>query len=295
VYKNEEETKMTPEPKIKRFPTEYFGYPYTDKSDIAQRARARQYCPFLKGECKKPRKSEPEIKVGVCSVGYKGFLKEFTPIVICPHRFNSDHIFDTIEDNYFGDISSGYRIAWAPEVSVGVGGSIDYVAVKMKKFGGLASLEDFVCVEFQAAGTTGTPWEAVQDYRRTGKFNKENYDYGINWANEFAKTMMQQVYKKAQIIEYWNKKIIFIVQDAGFRYLKTYYDTSGLRKLRDTDSIHFYTFKMKWNKESASWRLKLDRKLSTNTEGIRKILAGAPEVKFPTISEFIRNIEKKLT
>ena len=287
--------KIIPEPEIKRWVTEYFCYPYTDKSATASKARSEQYCLFLKDECKKPRKSEPKIKVGVCSVGYKGgFLKDFAPIVICPHRFNVSYVFDTIRRGYFGEISSDYEIEWASEVSMGVGGTVDYVAVKKKKFGDLTSFEDFVCVEFQAAGTTGTPWEAVQDLKRTGKFTKETYDYGINWANEFAKTMMQQVYKKAQIIESWKKKIVFVVQDVAIDYLKSHCDTSGLRELTQADSVYLYTYKMKWNPKTGSWDLEPHEKFSTTTNGVRKILAGANKEEFPSISEFIKNVERKL-
>ncbi len=287
--------KITSEPEIKKWLTEYFGYPYNNRSPEARNAQSEQHCPFLKTECKKPRKSEPKVKVGVCSVGYKGgFLKKFAPIVICPHRFSVDHVFDTISAGYFGEISSDHEILWAPEVSMGVGGTIDFVAVKRKKFGSLASFEDFVCVEFQAAGTTGTPWEAVQDLRRTGKFTKETYDYGINWANEFAKTMMQQVYKKAQIVDSWNKKIIFVVQDVAIDYLRSHYDTSGLRELKPTDSIQFYTYRMDWNLETGCWELEPHGAFSTTTEGIRKILAGASKEEFLTVSEFIENVKRKL-
>ena len=56
-------------PEIKKFPTEIFCYSFTDKSEQARKALEQQYCYFLKGVCNKPRKSEPNIKVGVCSLG----------------------------------------------------------------------------------------------------------------------------------------------------------------------------------------------------------------------------------
>ena len=69
------------EPEFTQHPTELFGYPFTNLSSEAQTARNNQYCPFLDGECKKPRKSQPDVKVGTCTVGYKGnFLKKMTPI-----------------------------------------------------------------------------------------------------------------------------------------------------------------------------------------------------------------------
>ena len=53
------------EPEFTQHPTEIFGYAFTDLSSEAQTARNNQFCPFLDGECKKPRKSEPAVKVGV--------------------------------------------------------------------------------------------------------------------------------------------------------------------------------------------------------------------------------------
>ncbi|MYG05996.1 hypothetical protein F4167_05150 [Candidatus Poribacteria bacterium] len=51
---------------------------------------------------------------------------------------------------------------------------------------------------------------------------------------------------------------------------------------------------MIWDKSSKAWQLKFDKRLSTDIEGIRKILGGAPEDEFPTISEFEKNINKRL-
>ncbi len=69
------------EPEFTQHPTEIFGYAFTNLTLEAQAARNNQYCPFLNGKCKKPRQSEPEVKVGVCTVGYKGnFLERMTPI-----------------------------------------------------------------------------------------------------------------------------------------------------------------------------------------------------------------------
>jgi hypothetical protein len=96
-------------------------------------------------------------------------------------------------------------------------------------------------VEFQAAGTTGTPWEAVLDFQKSRKFSKQTYNYGINWANEFAKTMMQQVYKKGMVVESWNKRIVFVMQDVGMEYLKAgSYNITGLHEPATAkDSIQF--------------------------------------------------------
>jgi hypothetical protein len=283
-------------PPLGKYPVEIFGHLITNHSEEAQKAIVAQYCPFLQRECKKPRKSEAHIKVGICTVGYKGeWLKQYEPVIICPYRFYLPEIFDIVTKKYFGELIDEYEIVLVPEVSMGVGGSVDFVAVKIRKYGELKTMEDFVCIEFQAGGTTGTPWEAVLELKEHKKLLKNSYKFGINWANEFAKTMMQQVYKKGHIIESWGKRIIFVLQDVGLNYLENAYDTSGLRPTSEEDSILFYTFKMVWDDDLNSWNLEFDRELSTNTEGVRRILSGAEIKDYPTIEQFKENIRRKMS
>ena len=281
---------MPAEPPIRKFPTEIFGYPYVEHSANARQTLDTQTCPFLSDECKKPRKSEPHIKVGVCSVGYKGnFLPDYSPIVICPHRFLEDGtIFSVVADLYLS--GGGQNVEWVSEVSMGAAGSVDYVAVQLDATGTI--IEDFLCVEFQAAGTTGTPWPAVLEFKESRRFSRDSYDYGINWANEFVKTMMQQVYKKGRVIRDWNRKIIFVVQDVAIEYLRSTVDVSGLREANDGDPIHFVTFGMTWE-NGAGWKLRHNSSYSTNLDGVNRILGGAMSEDFPTEQNFVGNIYSK--
>lgn len=50
-----------------------------DNSKQAILQREQQFCPFIGRQCNKPRKSEPEVKVGICSLGYKNFDNDFEP------------------------------------------------------------------------------------------------------------------------------------------------------------------------------------------------------------------------
>jgi len=278
---------MTDFPKIKKFPTEIFGFAYTEHSNKAKQALKKQHCHYLNDTCKKPRKSEPAIKVGICSVGYKGsFQEEYQPVIICPHRFLEDIVFEKIAENYLTDWEN---IEWVSEVNLGVGGHVDYVAVK--KHPKTGEIEDFLCIEFQAAGTTGTPWAAVSEFKKNRQFSRDSYNYGINWANEFMKTMMQQVYKKGKIIRSWKRKIIFVVQDVAIDYLNSAVDTSDIQTAHDEDEIHFMTFNMFW--ENKGWKLKHHRSVSTNLEGINKILGGAHKEHYPTEQDFKDNIYVK--
>jgi hypothetical protein len=278
---NSDKQREVGKPTIYNYPTEIFGHPFTDHSQAAKEGLKKQYCPYLKGTCNKPRKSEPHIKVGMCSVGYKGFLKKFKPIIICPQRFLENEVFESVKRIY---LSKWNSIEWVHEVGMGVGGNVDFVAVNKEG----DTIKDFLCVEFQAAGTTGTPWAAFLDFQKDRKYSKNTYAYGINWANEFMKTMMQQVYKKGNIIKNWGRKIVFVVQDVAIDYLHTAVDTSELRDFNDKDEIHFMTFKLVWVNDR--WVLKFNNIVCTNLEGINKILGGAHKDDYPTAEEFKKSI-----
>lgn len=282
------------EPLFGRHLVEYFGHTYTNNSAEATKGQRAQYCPFLDSECKKPRKSQPEIKIGVCTVGYKAeFLDRYEPVVICPYRYHTKYVFNQIADHYLPKDSDSL-IQWVPEVSLGAGGSIDFVVTKSKRTAPL-TIEDFICIEFQAAGTTGTPWDAVKDFQASRGFTKQSYPFGINWANEFAKTMMQQVYKKGMIIESWKKRIIFVLQDVGMNYLRNSCDISGLHSsARDEDPIQFFSMKMTWHDSDNVWVPTLSDIVSTDLEGVRKILAGSAPKEYITMDKFLDNIKRRL-
>ena len=276
------------EPTIKKVPTEMFGHPYVGNERQLESAMQQQYCRYIRGTCVKPRKSEPEIKVGICSVGYKGeFLQKFCPVILCPQRFKEEKFFDTIREEY---LSHWENVEWIPEVNIGVGGSVDYVAITKSHDGKIA---DFLCVEIQAAGTTGSPYQAILDYKEHRHFLKDSYNFGINWANEFTKTMMQQAYKKGKIIEHWNRKIVFAVQDVAMDFIKSSSNVSRLTKRNKNLPVDFCAFHLEWSEKSNRWEMQFSDITSTDTEGINLMLGGADVELYPTEEEFVLNIVKK--
>lgn len=272
--------------KVGKYPIEIFCCDYENHSEATKLAFKQQYCKYVKGTCVKPRKSEPNIKVGICSLGStlnkNGVIK---PVIICPQRFKEESMFETIRQKY---LSYWKNVKWVQEVNIGVGGNIDYVAVEVDEDG---IVKDFLCVEIQAAGTTGTPYPYVKELLKTGCYSGKNYSYGINWANEFSKTMMQQAYKKGKIIEYWNRKIVFVVQDLAMDYIQATSDCSKLENYNSTYPIDFCSFALRWNDNR--WGLDFDNIKSTTVEGVNLIIGGAKVEEYPTEKEFIRNILKK--
>lgn len=272
--------------KIGKFPIEVFCCDFENHSEAAELAFKQQYCKYLKGTCVKPRKSEPHIKVGICSLGStinRG--REVFPVIICPQRFKEETMFETIRQKY---LSHWKNVKWIQEVNIGVGGNIDYVAVEVDEDD---IVKDFLCVEIQAAGTTGTPYPYVRELLEYGHYSGKNYTYGINWANEFSKTMMQQAYKKGKIVEFWNRKIVFVVQNLAMEYIQATSDCSKLEEYNPDFPVDFCSFDLKW--KDNIWGLEFNNIKSTTIEGINLIIGGAKVDEYPTEEEFIRNIIKK--
>lgn len=246
----------------------------------------QQYCKYLQGSCPKVRKSTPGVKVGICTVGATvAKKKEIQPVIICPHRLKESILFDTIRLEY---LSHWENVKWISEVNIGVGGSVDYVAVKVDKKG---RIKDFLCVELQAAGTTGSPYYWIENLLKYGELVNPKKSYGINWANEFSKTMMQQAYKKGKIVEHWNRKIVFVFQDVALEYLRATADCSKLQHYDPALPVDFCTFQLVWN--GTEWKMNPSEIQSTTIEGIQTIIGGAAIDEYPTEEEFIANILKK--
>ncbi|MDR3238106.1 MAG: hypothetical protein LBT84_06355, partial [Spirochaetia bacterium] len=149
------------------------------------------------------------------------------------------------------------------------------------------------CLELQGGDTTGSPYSAIIDIRETGKFQRDSDNYGINWANNFSKQMMQQAYKKGKFVNHWGRKIVFVMQDIGLKYIQSVCDTSGLRQSTKAMPVDFCTFKMVWDANEDIWKLKFDAIVSTDIEGINLMLGGATVEEYLTEEEFILNIIKK--
>ena len=274
--------------KIGKYPIEVFCYDYENGTEQFQLALKQQYCKYIKNTCVKPRKSFSDTKVGICTVGAtvnKG--KIIQPTIICPQRFKEETMFEIMREKY---LSNWKNVKWIQEVSIGVGGNVDYVAVEVDKYDNII---DFLCFEIQAAGTTGTPYEYVEDLLNYGHYtDSSKKHFGINWANEFSKTMMQQAYKKGKIVESWNRKIVFVIQDLAMMYLRAKTDCSKLTDYNPNSPVDFCTLSLEWSNDE-KWSLKYDNRFSTSVEGIKTILGGAKVSEYLTVEEFKENILKK--
>lgn len=247
-----------------------------------------QRCPFIDAECVKFRKSEPVVRIGSCALGIKTG-GGFQPVIVCPERFRTGDVFEALEAEFFPGAG---EVSWVREVNLGTVGSFDYVAVAPRR--GIDFSTDYVCVEIQAAGTIGTPWGAIKHYRENLSLDGVGpVNYGINWANEFIKTMMQQILKKGSVISSWGRgrKIVVVIQDLGMDYILK--QGSGIREHRESDPFQFRPFSMRID-AGDQWALKPSgKKFSADLRGIVKSMSSAGAGKIPAEEEFLLQIARK--
>jgi len=250
-----------------------------------------QQCPFLGRRCYKVRKSNPDISIGTCAVLY-GRREE--PIVICPTRLIDRR-------NIFADCmhlltthEPGNELHIVPEVSV-PGGSVDYFLVSAKK----GKVKDFVGIELQTLDTTGTVWPERQrllkelGVEQEGNGEESTKTFGMNWKMT-AKTILVQMHHKIQTFEHVNKKLVLIVQDKLLDYMEREFNFGHLRSPASVgDSMHFHAYSID-EQEGTRYALSMERRLSTDADGIGQCLGLQTEAKVE-LEQIISALESKIS
>lgn len=276
------------DPEIGKHPVEFYGYPYFDNSAEAKRSYKEEHCPFLDQRCKKRRKSNNEITIGTCTLGYrKRGESEYTPHVICPHRFEADAIFDEIPQLFTTD-GELFRV---PEISL-LGTSIDYVMGKRDPDTG--EILDFAGVEIQALDTTGKVWNHKMAYETGADMEDVDDSYGINWAMSITKTMMQQAWKKGQAFQEWGENIVFLLQDVSLEYLRQNANTSRLEVAKEENPVHFYSYSLNFDYNDEQYKWAIDEKVSSDLQGISQMMDSSEDDVPPTAEEFKKSIADKI-
>lgn len=134
--------------------SEFFGLNCKDKTNDFKSAMERQLCPYTGKICTKMRKSNPETKIGTCSVKY-----QTQDIIICPFRLlEHNQIFmDCLHLLTLHE--PGNELYLIPEVQI-PGGNVDYFLVSAKN----KKVKDFIGIELQTMDTTGTVWPERQRF-----------------------------------------------------------------------------------------------------------------------------------
>lgn len=247
---------------------ELYGWA-TDNHDVLwSDIVANEFCPYLRRKCVKVRKSTPEQTIGTCTVMHG---KTADRIIICPHRLleRKQVFFDCL--HLLTNNEPGNELHIIPEVSI-PGGTVDYVLVAVRN----GKVRDFVGIELQAVDTTGTIWPSRTRFlREAGEITEiDDADespkgFGINWKMT-AKTIMIQLHHKVKTFETLNKRLVLVVQDSLYRYMKSVFRFEHFHEPRIGDSMHIHVYQL----VNAEQRLKLNlsNRYSTDAQGVAESL-----------------------
>lgn len=260
-------------------PNEIFSFPVENKSAEAKKAIKNHYCKFLDGKCDKQSRMI-NYPMGVCSVNYS----EAKPI-ICPHRFlQNNKVFKDISKEVFGTTNN---VLLFSEVYLSNVGSFDFVLVKHKPISD--KIDDFCIVEFQSDSTTGTGElvKALNDFMKGLDVLENKYKFGMNTYNTIKLSYIQMLIK-GQVMEKWNKNIVWVMQ-------KFVYDNMVKRfKLIDLDYkqqeyTKYFIYDLKPNK--GIYNLQLVDKTSTTVSNLLRAFTHQPT---PSLDEFVSVLENKI-
>lgn len=220
------------------YPNEIFTYPTDNNTRNAKNAIKKHYCRFLQKQCDKQSRTI-KYPMGVCSVKHG----ENKPI-ICPHRFLEDNlVFKNICESAFGTLNN---ILLFSEVKLTGVGTFDFVLVKHKPISN--KIEDFCIVEFQSDSTTGTGKlvNALKDFMNGEKVEGKNYAFGMNTYNTIKLSYIQMLIK-GQVIESWNKKIFWVMQNSVFENMTKRFNLSNLKQ-NDKLNTQYHIYDLVKNK-----------------------------------------------
>ncbi len=200
---------------MSKYPSEMFGYYWKNTSKAASTAREKRLCPFVDKSCYKKSRlvSYP---FGVCSAHV-----DESDIALCPRRFlDSATVFRDIAKAHFGTVDN---ILIFSEVGLKGIGNFDFVMVKHRPLSNV--VEDFAVIEFQTGQTTSTGKlvEGFTDFMMNRTIPKAaSYNFGINYYDIWKRTFAQ-ILNKGIILEKWNRKIFWVIQQPIFDYFLNKY------------------------------------------------------------------------
>lgn len=238
---------------------ELFGRPARNDGTDWRTVVAQQQCPFLARKCLKNRKSEPEIAIGTCTVGYGG-----KDVLICPHRLlQGGRIFnDCLHLLTLHTVGNDLHLV--PEVSL-PGGSVDYFLVSARK----GKVVDFVGIELQTMDTTGTVWPERQRFLSdvgipvSGDVEKS---FGMNWKMT-AKTTLVQLHHKIGTFEHLSKHLVLVLQDCLFNYMAGEFTFAHMNDAAPVgDPMHFHVYGVE--KDANGFSIGMVKRASTDSAGI---------------------------
>lgn len=264
----------------KKYPSEIFGHLHTSTSKEAGNDRERHWCRFVDKVCYKQSRMI-RYPFGVCTAHIGD-----QDIALCPRRFLDRHVvFSDIAKLHFKTVSD---ILVFPEVHLPDVGSFDYVMLKHKPLS--TDIEDFVVIEFQTGQTTGTGKlvKGLKDFMAGQKMGDRSYNFGLNTYDVWKRTFTQ-ILNKGVILEKWNKKIVWVVQDKIYQNFEERYNLQDL----DFQNKHSTVFALYDLKEKANkFELVPTRKVSASMDRLFDSMRNNPDI--PPVETFIEKLQEKI-
>ena len=264
-----------------KYPSELFGYYWKNKSKEAINNRKNYLCPFHKTKCFKQSRLV-DIPFGVCTAHYDG-----SELALCPRRFLENNIvFRNIAEHHFKTLNN---ILVFSEVGLKGIGNFDFVMIKHKPMS--IEIDDFVVIEFQTGQTTSTGQlvKAFKDFITIGHFNEKlSYGFGIN-SYDIWKRTFTQILNKGIILEKWEKKIYWVVQDQIFNYFQKKYRLNNLEYNKNHSTI-FALYDLKNKGDSLS--LCPTRIFSSTIDDLFDAFRQNDEI--PPVDKFINRLTIKI-
>jgi hypothetical protein len=257
---------------------EIFTFPKENQTELAKSAIKNHFCRFLEARCNKQSRTIP-YPMGVCSILHQNYKS-----IICPHRFLENNlVFSQVCEEIWGSTNNTLLFS---EVKVQNVGSFDFILVKHKPLSN--KVEDFCIVEFQSDSTTGTGQlvEALKDFMQN-KDLREKYSFGLNTYNTIKLSYIQMLVK-GQVMEKWNKHIVWIMQEYIYENMINRFSLKEMEY--DFQKYNKY-FLYDLEREEGVDILTLKGKRASTVANLLKAFTHQPT---PNLDEFIEILESKI-
>jgi len=188
-------------------------------------------CPFLDLKCVK-RSASLDEPYPVCSIRKSG-----RKVCVCPKRFHQvDFMSEVVEHCWPGHLPGNPQIA--REVKMTGFGNVDFVIADVDEEG---SIGQFLSVELQAIDIAGTVNDAYSALREDRQLEAKK-TYGLNFDNVY-KRYITQLIRKGYFHHHWGTKIVAVMQDVLYEYLRGKAEFMRTRDVRDsTVNIIFMSY-----------------------------------------------------
>ncbi len=197
-------------------------------------------CPFINSPCVK-RSAKLDDPYPVCSVWRGKGDGARTPeelVCVCPKRFYAVNFLKDVVAHCWPDKEAPANPHIAPEVQMKGFGNVDFVIVDVREDG---SINQFLSVELLAIDITGSV-RGAYDALLKGESMSRRPTYGLNWKNVY-KRYITQLIGKGYFHHHWDTKIVAVIQDQVYQYIRNEADFMRSRDIRDSSvNIIFMTY-----------------------------------------------------